>query len=201
MGRVANLLRSLGRGLRAFSVGRWLHAHPGQILAISRGEKGWCAAVGTPYGTFLTGTPYGTFLWGDCFSTAHRGEVYNSRWEPSAPYQYEALRWGVGKMVELATQRARDLSFWEAPGLLYEGFWGKGYLVLYWKCGELDFLEVWTPGDFFRLQKEKDPDSWWRLYEALLRNSYSMEGFLKEPYMTYEELLPLLPARVSGQPR
>jgi hypothetical protein len=157
--------------------------------------------VGTPHGTFLTGTPHGTFLRGDCFLALRSGEeAYNSRREPSAPHEYEALRWGVGKMVELATGKARDLSFWEAPGLLYEGFWGKEYLVLYWKCGELDFLEVWTPGDFFRLQKEKDPDSWWHLYEALLRNSYPMGGFLREPYMTYEELLPLLPARVSGQP-
>lgn len=187
--------------MRFLSRGSWLRPYPGQILAVSHGEKGWCAAVGTPYGTFLTGTPHGTFLRGDCLLAPHSGEeAYNSRREPSAPYEYEALRWGVGKMVELATGKARDLSFWEAPGLLYEGFWGKEYLVLYWKCGELDFLEVWTPGDFFRLQKEKDPDSWWHLYEALLRNSYPMEGFLKEPHTTYEELLPLLPARVSGQP-
>jgi hypothetical protein len=95
--------------------------------------------------------------------------------------------------------RKRLSGLWEAPGLLYEGFWGKGYLVLYWKCGELDFLEVWTPGEFSRLQKEKDPESWWCLYETPLRNSYPMEGFLREPYTAYEELLPLLPARGSGQ--
>jgi hypothetical protein len=156
--------------------------------------------VGTPYGTFLTGTPHRIFLRGACLPVVHRGEeVYSSRWEPSAPYQYEALRWGVGKMVELATGKARDLSFWEAPGLLYEGFWGKGYLVLYWKCGELDFLEVWTPEKFFRLQKESAPDSWWKLYETLLRNSYPIKGFLREPDISYEELLSLLPVGAGSR--
>ncbi len=170
-------------------VAPWVPVRQGQILAVSRGEKDWCAAVGTPHGTFLRG---------GCLPTDYRkGKVYNSRREPSAPYEYEALRWGVGKMVGLATGKARDLSFWEAPGLLYEGFWGKGYLVLYWKCGEADFLEVWAPEKFFRLEREKDPDSWWKLYETLLRNSYPMKGFLKEPHVAYEEVFSLLPAGFS----
>jgi hypothetical protein len=164
----------------------WVPVGQGQILAVSRGGKDWCAAVGTPHGAFFRGS---------CTPMAYRrGKVYHSRREPSAPYQYEALRWGVGKMVELATGKGRDLSFWQAPGLLYEGFWGKGYLVLYWKCGEADFLELWTPGEFLRLEREKDPESWWGLYEALSQNSYQVKGLLREPYIAYGELLSLLPA-------
>ncbi len=199
MAHMVDLFRKLSQGMMALLLPRSLQPYPGQILAVSRGE-GWCAAVGTPHGTFFTGTPHETFLRGGCLSTPRSGEeVYDSRREPLAPYQYEALRWGVGKMVELATGASRDLSFWEAPGLLYEGFWGKGYLVLYWKCGEFDFLEVWTPEEFFRLPKESDPDSWWKLYETLLRNSYPMKGFLRESDITHEELLSLLPQRSSGQ--
>ena len=182
---------------------RYPQVHPGQILAVSRGGGGWCATVGTPYGTFLTGKPCETFLRGDCLSIASWGEgIYHSRQEPSAPHEYEALRWGVGKMVELATGKGRDLDLWEAPGLLYEGFWGKEYLVLYWKCGESDFLELWTPEEFLRLEREKDPEPWWYLYAALLRNSYPMKGLLKEPYIAYEDLLSLLsllPARAIGR--
>lgn len=183
---MVHFFHNLGQGVQRLLVGSRVPVRQGQILAVSREGGDWCAAVGTPYGTFLRGS---------CLPAAYRkGGVYDSRWEPSAPYEYEALRWGVSKMVELATKRARDLSFWEAPGLLYEGFWGKGYLVLYWKCGESDFLEVWTPEKFFRLEREKDFNSWRSLYEALLRNSYPMKGFLREPHIAYEELSSLLPA-------
>jgi len=200
MAHIADLFRNLSRGALALSLGRSLQPYPGQILAVSRGEKGWCAAVGTPHGTFLTGAPHEAFLRGGCLSAPRSGEeAYHSRREPSAPYEYEALRWGVGKMVELATGNPRDLGFWEAPGLLYEGFWGKGYLVLYWKCGEFDFLEVWTPEGFLRLPKESDPDSWWHLYKTLSRNSYPMKGFLREPHITYQDLLSPIPQRAGGQ--
>jgi hypothetical protein len=127
---------------------------------------------------------------------AYRGEgVYDSRTrEPSAPHEREALRWGVGKMVELATGKARDLGSWEAPGLLFEGFWGKGFLGFYWKRGESDFLELWTPEGFFRLQREKDPGLWWGLHDVLLWNSHPMGGFLRKVYPGYEEFRALLPA-------
>lgn len=162
----------------------WIPVSPGKILAVSRGEGGWCAAVGTPYGTFSRGA---------CLPTVYRREeVYHSRREPSAPYEYEALKWGVGKMVELATGKARDLSSWEAPGLLFEGFWGKGFLGLYWKRGEADFLELWTPEGSMRLQREKNPGAWWSLHDALFHNSYPMGGFLREVHSVREELWPLL---------
>jgi hypothetical protein len=188
--RMTHLLRNLSQGAQRLLVAPSVPVQQGQILAVSRGGEEWCAAVGTPRGTFLRG---------GCLPRAYRrGEAYSSRRrEPTAPHEYEALRWGVGEMVKLATGKARDLSFWEAPGLLYEGFWGKGYLVLYWKCGEADFLEVWTPKEFFRLRREEDPDSWWKLYETLLRNSYPMKGFLHEPRIAYQELLPILPVGFS----
>jgi hypothetical protein len=182
---MVHFLHNLGQEAQRLLVGPWVPVGQGQILAVPRGGKGWCATVGTPHGTFFRG---------GCLPTVFRkGKVYHSRREPSAPYEYEALRWGVGKMVELATGKPKDLSFWQAPGLLYEGFWGKGYLVLYWKCGEEDFLEVWTSESFLRLGREKDPESWWHLYEALSRNSYPMRGLLREPQIAYEELLSLLP--------
>ncbi len=188
---MAHLFRDLGRGLRKALVDPWVPVSPGQILAVSRGERDWCAAVGTPHGTFLRG---------GCLPTAYRGEgVYSSRArEPSAPHEREALRWGVGKMVELATGRPRDLASWEAPGLLFEGFWGKGFLGLYWKRGESDFLEVWTPEGSFRLRREEGPDLWWELRDVLLWNSHPMEGFLREVYPGYEELRALLPPPLRG---
>lgn len=187
---MAHFLYNLGQGAQRLLVAPLVSVQQGQILALSRGGGDWCAAVGTPHGAFFRG---------GCLPGAYRkGEVYSSRGrEPSAPHEYEALRWGVGKMVELATGKARDLSFWEAPGLLYEGFWGKGYLVLYWKYGELDFLEFWTSEEFSRLAREEDPDSWWGAYETLLRNSHPMRGFLREPRIAYEEVLSSLPTKLK----
>jgi len=184
---MTHLLCDLGQGAQRLLVAPLVPVRQGQILAVSLGGKDWCAAVGTPHGTFLRGR---------CLPGAYRrGKVYDSAMrEPSAPHEYEALRWGVGVMVKLATGKARDLAFWEAPGLLFRGFWGKGYLVLYWKCREVDFLEVWTPEGFLRLENEKDPHSWHRLHDALLRNSYPMKGLLFEPHIACEELLSLLPA-------
>jgi hypothetical protein len=175
----------LGRGLRWAPVDRWIPVSPGKILAVSRGERGWCAALGTPRGTFLRGR---------CLPTAYRGEgVYDSTArEPSLPHEREALKWGVGKMVELATGRARDLGSWEAPGLLFEGFWGKGLLGLYWKRGESDFLELWTLEGFARVQREKNPAAWWSLYRVLLRNSYPVGGVLKGVYPVREGAWSLL---------
>jgi hypothetical protein len=126
---------------------------------------------------------------------AYGGEaVYDSRArEPSAPHEREALRWGVGKMAELTTGRTRDLGSWEAPGLLFEVYWGEGLLALYWKRGESDFLELWTPEGSFRLEREKDPDPWWALHDAFLRNSHPMGGFLRGVYSAYGEFRALLP--------
>jgi hypothetical protein len=183
---MAHLFRDLGPALRGALVDPWVPVDWGQVLALSRGEKGWCAAVGTPRGTFLRG---------GCLPLAYRGEgVYDSRTrEPSAPHEREALRWGVGKMVELTTGRPRDLGSWEAPGLLFEGFWGKGLLGLYWKREESDFLELWTPEGSLRLGREKDPDPWWALHDTLWWNSRPMGGFLREVYPAYGEFRALLP--------
>jgi len=188
---MAHLFRGLGPALRRALVDPWVPADWGQVLALSRGERGWCAAVGTPRGTFLRG---------GCLPLAYRSEgVYDSHArEPSAPHEREALRWGVGKMVELATGRARDLGPWEAPGLLFEGFWGKGFLGLYWKRGEWDFLELWTPEGSLRLQREREPDLWWTLHDALLLNSHPVGGFLREVYPAYEEFRSLLPPSLRG---
>jgi hypothetical protein len=140
------------------------------------------------------GTPRGTFLRGGCSPLAYWGEgVYDSHArEPSAPHEREALRWGVGKMVELATGKTRDLGSWEAPGLLFEGFWGKGLLGLYWKRGGSDFLKLWTPEGSLRLRREEEPDLWWTLHDILFLNSQPMGGFLREVYPAYGEFRVLL---------
>ncbi len=131
----------------------------------------WCAIVRMPTATFIHGNcPPGTYGEG----------AYSSRQEPSAPHEVEGLKWGVEKMVAEATGKPADLGFWTPPGLLFEVYWGKGLLVLYWKRGESDFLELWTPELFLHLDREREPGAWWALNEALARNSHYVGGFLLE---------------------
>jgi hypothetical protein len=143
----------------------------GEVLVVPREGGGWCAAVRTPIATFIRG---------DCPFEAYGEKAYSSRQEPSAPHEVQGLRWGVGKMVEEATGKAADLSFWTPPGLLFEVYWGEGLLVLYWKRGESDFLELWTPELFLHLDREREPEAWWAFNEALARNSRYVGGFLWE---------------------
>jgi hypothetical protein len=75
---------------------------------VPREGGGWCAAVRTPIATFIRG---------DCPFEAYGEKAYSSRQEPTAPHEVEGLRWGVGKMVEEATGKVADLSFW-TPGHL-----------------------------------------------------------------------------------
>jgi hypothetical protein len=146
----------------------------GEVLVVPREEGGWCAAVRTPLGTSVHG---------DCpLEAYYRGKVYfsSSRREPSAPHEIEGLRWGVGKMVEEATGKVADLSFWTPPGLLFEVYWGESLLALYWKRGESDFLELWTPELFLHLDRERGPEAWWALNQALARNSHYVGGSLRK---------------------
>jgi hypothetical protein len=144
----------------------------GEVLVVPREGNGWCAAVRTPLGTSVHG---------DCPLEAYRrGKVYSSRQEPSAPHEIEGLRWGVGKMVEEATGKAADLSFWTPPGLLFEVYWGEGLLALYWKRGESDFLELWTPELFLHLDPKRGRDACWGFKFMLMRYSRYVGGLSRK---------------------
>jgi hypothetical protein len=158
----------------------------GEVLVVSRKEGSWCAAVRTPVATSIRG---------GCPFEAYGEKAYSSRQEPSTPHEVEGLRWGVARMVEEATGRAADLGFWTPPGLLFEVYWGEDLLGLYWKRGESDFLELWTPELFLHLDRRREPEAWWAFKRALVRNSHYVGGFLREVDARREVplKLPLLP--------
>jgi hypothetical protein len=83
-------------------------------------------------------------------------------------------------MVEEATGKAADLSFWTPPGLLFEVYWGEGLLALYWKRGESDFLELWTPELFLHLDPKRGRDACWGFKFMLMRYSRYVGGLLRK---------------------
>ena len=141
------------RGFPAVRVGevRAFYDEKGQVWGVVR----------TPRGRYVLKTG----------ADLEEGTAYSSLSEPQNLVEEEILAWGFRHLLVEAQVEPR-LEGWSPPGLLFEVYMAPGHLIAYWKSGERDFLEVWWGlGERRFLEREKEPQAWWRLYEEVRRLS------------------------------